>query len=117
MLEDIKIVTTKVFDEFMDKKLSSAKKVYLTYISMQSMIENIDLVANHYLALDFSKDFLQNSSWEEPADKWRYFFNEDLQTLNKSINFSCLNNLSIRLTPSGKVEEYSLERSLSARLS
>ena len=85
MLEDIKIITTKVFDEFMDKKLSSAKKAYLTYLSMQSVIEDINLVANHYLALDFSEDFLQNSSCGEPADKWRHFLNEDLQTLNKSI--------------------------------
>jgi hypothetical protein len=98
MLEDIKVITTKIFDEFMDKELLSAKQAYLTYLSMQKMIGDISLVADHYLALDFSEDFLQHSSFGEPANKWRYVLNEDLQTLNKSIKefLSHISHLSIK---------------------
>ncbi|MGB3752054.1 MAG: hypothetical protein WA945_10860 [Arcobacteraceae bacterium] len=42
-------------------------------------------VSGHYLALDFNEDYLQGSSWGEPIDKWRKFFNEDLETLNESL--------------------------------
>ena len=48
-------------------------------------------MANHYLALDFSEPYLQDSSWGEPIDKWRKFFNKDLELLNKSIKKYLLN--------------------------
>ena len=86
MLSDITVLTKKVFDVALDdnKSLSSAKVVYSVYGSLSSLISNAELVANHYLALDFTESFLQNSSWGEPVDKWRYFFNKDLEYLNTS---------------------------------
>ena len=50
-------------------------------------------MANHYLALDFSEHYLQGSSWGEPVDKWRKFFNMDLEELNESVK-TYLHNLS-----------------------
>ena len=84
MIEDIQKITKIVFDEFMDKELQNPKIVYSTYISLQKFIEDLALVADHYLALDFSEEYLQNSSWGTPADKWRNFFNKDLEKLDNS---------------------------------
>lgn len=87
ILKDIQKLTTTVFNRFInnDKKLNSSKNIYDTYRKLEVMIDNINLVANHYLALDFKEEFLQNSSFGEAEDKWRYFFNEDLEKLNISI--------------------------------
>ena len=87
MLNDIVVVTTKIFDNFIDspKQLANPKRTYDVYRAMQTMIEDVNLVANHYLTLDFTEDFLQNSSCGTPQDKWRRVFNEDLEKLNNSI--------------------------------
>lgn len=87
MLEDIVKVTTIVFAEALehDKNLNSPINVYNVYRNLSEVIGCVKLVANHYLALDLSEDFLQNSSFGEPVDKWRRFFNEDLSTLNNSL--------------------------------
>jgi len=86
MLSDIVKTTKKIFDEALidDKTLSSAKAVYDVYRDLTNLINNADLVANHYLALDFTEEYLQKSSWGEPVDKWRKFFNEDLKGLDKA---------------------------------
>ena len=87
MLNNIVVVTTKIFDNFIDspKQLNSAKHIYDVYIALKIIIEDTELVANHYLSLDFTEDFLQNSSCGTPQDKWRRVFNEDLEKLNNSI--------------------------------
>ena len=69
------------------------KKVYDVYRNLKDVISDLNLVANHYLALDFSEGYLQDSSWGEPIDKWRKFFNEDLEQLNESVK-KYLHNLS-----------------------
>lgn len=87
MLEDIISNTTIVFNHFIpkDKSTSSIKNVYDLYRAMGKMLDNIHLVSEHYLALSFEEGYLQNSSFGEPSDKWRYFFNKDLESLNESI--------------------------------
>ena len=95
MLKDILFLTKKVFDEALIKEenLPNPKKVYDVYRNLQEVISDVNLVANHYLALDFSESYLQGSSWGEPIDKWRKFFNEDLEQLNESVK-KYLHNLS-----------------------
>jgi hypothetical protein len=87
MLKDVLFLTKKVFDEALieEENLQNPKKVYDVYRNLQELISDVKLVANHYLALDFSEPYLQDSSWGEPVDKWRKFFNSDLEELNDSI--------------------------------
>lgn len=94
MLKDILFLTKKVFDEALIKEenLPNPKKVYDVYRNLK-LNSDLNLVANHYLALDFSEPYLQGSSWGEPIDKWRKFFNEDLEQLNESVK-KYLHNLS-----------------------
>lgn len=95
MIKDILFLTKKVFDEALIKEenLPNPKKVYDVYRNLKDVISDVNLVANHYLALDFSEPYLQGSSWGEPIDKWRKFFNEDLEQLNESVK-KYLHNLS-----------------------
>ena len=95
MLKDIIFLSKKVFDEALIKEenLPVPKKVYDVYRNLQEVISDVKLVANHYLALDFSEHYLQGSSWGEPIDKWRKFFSEDLEQLNESVK-KYLHNLS-----------------------
>ncbi|WP_198306052.1 hypothetical protein [Arcobacter vandammei] len=95
MIKDILFLTKKVFDEALIKEenLPNPKKVYDVYRNLKDVISDLNLVANHYLALDFSEPYLQGSSWGEPIDKWRKFFNEDLEQLNESVK-KYLHNLS-----------------------
>uniref|UniRef100_UPI004047AE37 hypothetical protein n=1 Tax=Aliarcobacter sp. TaxID=2321116 RepID=UPI004047AE37 len=95
MLKDILFLTKKVFDEALIKEenLRNPKKIYDVYRNLQEVISDVKLVANHYLALDFTEPYLQGSSWGEPVDKWRKFFNMDLEELNESIKIY-LHNLS-----------------------
>ena len=95
MLKDILFLTKKVFDEALIKEenLPNPKKVYDVYRNLKDVISDVNLVANHYLALDFNEPYLQGSSWGEPIDKWRKFFNEDLEQLNESVK-KYLHNLS-----------------------
>ena len=95
MIKDILFLTKKVFDEALIKEenLPNPKKVYDVYRNLKDVISDVNLVANHYLALDFNEPYLQGSSWGEPVDKWRKFFNEDLEQLNESVK-KYLHNLS-----------------------
>ena len=95
MLKDVLFLTKKVFDEALIKEenLPVPKKVYDVYRNLQELISDINLVANHYLALDFSEPYLENSSWGQPVDKWRKFFNMDLEELNESVK-TYLHNLA-----------------------
>ena len=93
MLKDIIFLSKKVFDEALIKEenLSVPKKVYEIYRNLEEVISDLDLVANHYLALEFNEHYLQESSWGEPVDKWRKFFNMDLEELNESVKKYLLN--------------------------
>ncbi|WWW10774.1 hypothetical protein V7P26_07050 [Arcobacter cryaerophilus gv. pseudocryaerophilus] len=93
MLKDIIFLSKKVFDEafIKEENLSVPKKVYEIYRNLEEVISDLDLVANHYLALEFNEHYLQESSWGEPVDKWRKFFNMDLEQLNESIKKYLLN--------------------------
>ena len=95
MLKDILFLTKKVFNEALVKEenLQNPKKVYDVYRKLRKVISNVNLVANHYLALDFCEPYLQDSSWGKPIDKWRKFFNKDLEELNNSAK-QYLQNLS-----------------------
>ena len=99
MLKDITKITQIIFDQFIteNKPLKAPKAVYDLYRALGIVIDNSKLVSEHYLALDFSEGFLENSSWGEPGDKWRKFFNEDLESLNAAVkkylhklNYLCL---------------------------
>jgi hypothetical protein len=87
MLRDITTLTNKVFGKFLhnQKKLASTKNLYDTYRALEVVVDSVNLVAKHYLALDFTEEFLQNSSYGKPEDKWRRFVNEDLETLNEAL--------------------------------
>ncbi len=95
MLKDILFLSKEVFTQALlkEENLRNPKNVYDVYRNLQSVISNVKLVANHYLALDFSEEYLQNSSFGEPVDKWRKFFNMDLERLNESVK-KYLHNLS-----------------------
>ncbi|PRM94195.1 hypothetical protein [Aliarcobacter cryaerophilus] len=95
MLKDMLFLTKKVFDEALIKEenLPVPKKVYDVYRNLEEVISDVKLVANHYLALDFSEGYLQDSSWGQPVDKWRKFFNMDLEELNESVK-TYLHNLA-----------------------
>lgn len=95
MLKDVLFITKKVFDEalIIEENLPVAKKVYDVYRNLKDVVSDLNLVANHYLALDFTEGYLQGSSLGEPIDKWRKFFNMDLEELNKSVK-GYLHNLS-----------------------
>ena len=93
MLKDVLFITQKVFNEALekDRNLINPKKVYDVYRSFQEVLSDVKLVANHYLALNFTEEYLQNSSWGEPIDKWRKFLNMDFEELNKSVKKYLLN--------------------------
>lgn len=76
MLDDIVKLT---------KKKKYPKNIYDTYLALKGVIEYINLVSEHYLVMDFSEDFLQNSSHGTPQEKWRVVLNEDLEKLNTHI--------------------------------
>jgi len=87
MLKDIVKITKKVFNEFIpsNKDVNSPKNVYTVYIKFAKILDTVQLVYEHYLALSFKEEYLQNSSFGEPGDKWRYFFNKDLEYLNDAL--------------------------------
>lgn len=87
MLEDIQKITKILFDEFIrtNNEVKSTKNLYDIYRSLQKVIDNINLVSKHYLALNFTEEYLQNSSFRETSDKWRWAFNKDLEKLNDSV--------------------------------
>ena len=82
MLSDIVSLTNMVADNL---NTENPKLVFKIYESLKDVIDKVDKTANHYLALDFSEEFLQNSSFGTPEMKWRYFLNENLKSLNKSV--------------------------------
>ena len=63
MLKDILFLTKKVFDKALIKEenLPVPKKVYDVYRNLKEVISDVNLVANHYLALDFSEPYLENA--------------------------------------------------------
>lgn len=93
MLEDIEKITKKTIARVIqeDKDVASKHNFYDIYRSLQKVVDDIELVSEHYLALDFNEEYLQNSSWDEPSDKWRKFFNKDLEHLNSSIQKYLMN--------------------------
>ena len=87
MLNDtIKITEIELNRLFKSKqKNENPKAIYQLYIKLENVITNTRLVADHYLALDFTEEYLQNSSWGKQEDKWRKFLNKDLESLNTSL--------------------------------
>jgi hypothetical protein len=98
MLKDITKNTKWVLDQFIEenKPIHSKRALYDLYRALQEVISNVRLVSEHYLALDFKEPHLQGSQLGEPADKWRYFFNRDLEALNGSVKnyFMKLNHIA-----------------------
>lgn len=87
MLKDIIEITKETFFEAFDsdKVFSSPKTVYDIYRKLGKTISYVDLVANHYLALDFAESNLKNSSLRDSIEKWRDVLNGDLKKLNDAI--------------------------------
>jgi len=87
MLNDITTLTKLVFEDILtsSKRVNSKKRLYDIYQNLKKVTEYIDLVANHYLVLNFTEEFLQNSSFGKPQDKWRFFLNKDLEALNLAV--------------------------------
>ena len=107
MLKDVLFITKEVFSKALSKKknLRNPKRVYDVFRSFQEVISDVDLVANHYLALDFTEYYLQNSSFGEPVDKWRYVLNKDLEELNGTVK-EYLQNLSYLSHDDSSFETY-----------
>jgi hypothetical protein len=87
MLTDVTKLTQSVFSNFIptDTPIASKLQLYRLYRALLEVVENTNLVAEHYLALDFSEPFLESSSFGIPADKWRFFLNKDLIELNSAV--------------------------------
>ena len=87
MLKDILKVTNLIVNaiEKSEEKISSPIALYDMHRALHTVIDKISLVANHYLALDMTEEYLQNSSLGKPVDKWRYSVNKDFDSLNISI--------------------------------
>lgn len=68
-----------------NKALSNPKICYDAYRKLALVIDNANLVAEHYLAVDFNEHYLQNFACGKPSDQWGRFFNKDLERLNESI--------------------------------
>lgn len=87
MLKDVLFLTKNIFDEALPKKKNfyNPKSAYDVHRSLQELINKINSIANHYIALDFTEPYLQNSSCEEPSDKWREVLNRDLKGLNEYV--------------------------------
>ncbi|MCI4400066.1 MAG: hypothetical protein JHC37_05830 [Campylobacteraceae bacterium] len=94
MLEDIVALTNYTIEDSLvaHKNDMDGAKVYSVYKKLANLISSAKITANHYLVLDFSEGYLQNSSFGAPADKWRYVFNKDLEELNK-----CAKKLLLKL--------------------
>ena len=60
MLKDVLFITKEVFSKALSKKknLRNPKRVYDVFRSFQEVISDVDLVANHYLALDFTEHYI-----------------------------------------------------------
>jgi len=87
MITDI-IKTTKYITSRLTTskiRIDSPMFVYDSYRLLREIIGNLDCLAFHYLAKRFDDGCLQNSSFGEPVDKWRYFLNVDLDRLNDSV--------------------------------
>jgi len=84
MLTDITKLTQHLFNQgFQKQKVLSLYKIF---DNLYEMINSIYLVANHYLALRFDENFLvETTNFNSGIEKWRYFLNEDLKILQKSI--------------------------------
>jgi hypothetical protein len=87
MLVDVVYISKKIYSEVFDKnlKIGNPIKLYDSYRNLKQVIESSNLVANHYLALNFEEKFLQDSSIGNATDKWKYFLNKDLTQLNEAI--------------------------------
>lgn len=87
MLVDVVHISKKIYSEVFDKnlKIRNPIKLYDSYRNLEQVIKSSNLVANHYLALNFEEKFLQDSSIGNATDKWKYFFNKDLAQLNESL--------------------------------
>jgi hypothetical protein len=98
VLNDIVKITNIIFKKFIphNNPVNSAKNIYDVYRALEVVISDTRLVSEHYLALTFDEDFLQSSSFGKPSDKWRYFFNKDLEELDNSIKkyFMKLRNIA-----------------------
>lgn len=99
LCDDVITITNTIFDQFIpdNKPLQSKINLYDVYRALNELIYSINLVSKHYLALDFSEDFLQNSSYGKPQDKWRFFLNKDLEKLNKAVQKYLLSLSNIAL--------------------
>ena len=68
MLKDVLFITKEVFSKALSKKknLRNPKRVYDVFRSFQEVISDVNLVANHYLALDFTEHYrLLGNIWEK----------------------------------------------------
>lgn len=85
MLKDIEKLTKFAIEQFiLDGVALNNLILFRVYHALKELIENSDLVANHYLVLRFDEGFLENSSFGSPQNKWRFFLNKDLERLNES---------------------------------
>ncbi|MBE0496494.1 MAG: hypothetical protein IBX45_08805 [Campylobacterales bacterium] len=102
MLKDIRKITTHLFDAFgpENKPLSSPKACYDVYRKLEKLVYCTHLVAEHYLVQDFSEEYLQNSSYGSPQNKWRTVLNGDLEKLNKAAKAYLLELMHLSLEDS-----------------
>lgn len=109
MLSDIVKISQEIFPLFLENNQSKthALTLYDVYRCLNKVNSNINLVATHYLAVDFSSPFLQNSSFGAPEEKWKYFLNKDLKTLNESVKKFLLKIRNIAIIPNDEeIEKY-----------
>lgn len=84
MHKDVIYLTNLIFQKKNLYTTDNAKALYDCFRTLQKLIASLDTFSEHYLSLSFEEDFLKNSSFGSPENKWRFFINKDLSDLTIS---------------------------------
>jgi hypothetical protein len=80
LYDDLATLTEKVTQVAIRSKMKlSILSFYDACRALHEFNRELNTVLFNYFDLSFDADFLQNSSFGAPEDKWRFFLNKDLE--------------------------------------
>ncbi|NBL00135.1 MAG: hypothetical protein EOM50_19420 [Erysipelotrichia bacterium] len=87
MLSDLMKISKKIYKPFIEEGMKpySLVSLYDSLRSLEKVIDALNVLANHYLALRLDESFLISSSFGSPTDKWRLVLNKDLEEFNHHV--------------------------------